>query len=134
HPARPVRRLDPPARRGPLGRAGRPPVPRARVPGRGERAPRGRARRVRSDVSGLLGRQTDAAEAAPRRRGAAGRRVLPAYVPRHAAEAGGHALLAAPPVDARRRRGAGSRLVATRRAGVGPPSVPCGWTPAPELA
>ena len=50
-----------------------------------ERAARSRARHVRSDLSGVLGREADAAQAAPRLAGATGRQAVAARVPRRAA-------------------------------------------------
>ncbi len=92
------------ARRGHVGRAGRALLPRRSVHGGSERAPRSRARHLRSDVSRLQRRQADAAEAAAGLQTAAGQVVFAADVSRHAALAGHRALLAAPAADARRRR------------------------------
>ena len=72
---------------------------------------RGRARDLRSDLSGLQRRQADAAQAAPGLQAAAGQVVFAAVVPRHAARSGHRALLAASPTDAR-RRGRPARLTA----------------------
>ena len=81
----PLRRRHPSALRGSVGGAGDALLPRRGVPRRGDGAARSRARHVRPDLPGLLGRQADDAEAAARLQGAAGRQVLAAGVPRRRA-------------------------------------------------
>ena len=61
HPARPLHRRDPAARRGSVGRGRDADVPRRGVHGGGERPPGGGARDVRPDLPGLYRRQADAA-------------------------------------------------------------------------
>ena len=77
-PPRPLHRLHQAARRGHVGRAGRAVLPRRSVHGGSERAARGRARHLRSDLSGLQRRQADAAQAAPGLQAAAGQGVFAA--------------------------------------------------------
>ena len=101
-PPRAVRRRHPAAHRGLVGGAGRAVFPRRSVSRGVQRAARSRARHVRSDLSRLLSRQDDAAEAAPRLVRATGRQAVAARVSRRAARAGLRAVLGAAPADAGR--------------------------------
>ena len=105
HSPLPPDRRHPAALRGHVGRAGRPVLPRGGVPRGGQRAPRGRARHVRSRLHSLHGRQADDPEAAGGLQGARRRGSIRCAGFHDALLANGTVpLVAAPGADAGRAR------------------------------
>ena len=103
HPPLPLHRRHPAALRGHVGRAGRPLLPRRGVSRGGERPARGRARHVRSrPTSSTRAGKLMILKLREDYKAQAGRQVLAARLPRHAARQRHRADLAAPRADARR--------------------------------